>query len=232
MNSDQDVARRIRDAYARRDAAGKRKLYGWSQPDVLFMQYRFRSAVARALIDAGFAELRGRDCLDVGCGTGAWLRTLMEWGADAERLHGIDLLADRVATARVLAPQVDVRESEGSIPFEANTMDIVSAYTVFSSIPVESARRGLAAEMSRVLRKNGLLLIYDFRISDPRNPDTVGIGAREIRHLFPAFEHRERSLTLAPPLQRPLARMSPLLAHIAEAMLPFLRTHALHVLRA
>ena len=196
------------------------------------MQYRFRSAVARALVDAGFAELRGRDCLDVGCGAGAWLRMLQDWGADAERLHGIDLLADRVAAARALAPQIDVRASEGLIPFDANTMDIVSAHTVFSSILDESARRSLAGEMMRVLRKSGVVLIYDFRISDPRNPDTVGIGGREIRGLFPGFEHRERSLTLAPPLQRPLARLSPLLVHILEATLPFLRTHALHVLRS
>lgn len=234
MNTQRNLpTRQIRDAYARRDAAGKTRLYAWNLPDVLLTQYRFRSVIASALSGAGYTDLGGRDCLDVGCGTGAWLRTLLEWGADAERLHGTDLLPDRIATARVLSPHIDWSVSEGdALPFEERSMDLVSAHMVFSSIPDPVARRDLAREMSRLLRTGGLILIYDFRISHPRNPDTVGIGGGEIRRLFPHLRHTQRSVTLAPPLQRPIARISPVLAHLAETLFPFLRSHALHLLRA
>lgn len=222
----------IRQRYARRDASGKGRLYAWHLDDVLFTQYRLRAAAARALVEAGRESLAGAECLDVGCGSGAWLRTLLEWGAEPQRLHGVDLLADRIAQARAVAPQLDWRVGgDGALPYADGSMDLVSAHMVFSSILDANARTRLATQMARVLRRDGLVLVYDFRISHPRNPDTVGIGQREIARLFPGFRHHCRSLTLAPPLQRPAARVSPLLAHLLEATLPFLRSHLLHVVR-
>ena len=224
-------AERIRAAYARRDASGKRRLYGCNQPDELLSQYLLRVAVAKALSKAGLDDLSGIDCLDVGCGTGAWLRLLMEWGADPARLHGTDLLPDRIERGRLVSPQLALSVSDGSLsPFGDGTMDLVSAYTVFSSILDQEARAQLAREMMRVLRPSGFLLIYDFRISDPRNRDTVGIGMPEIRRLFPAMQARCRTVSLAPPLQRPLAKWSPLAAHAVESLFPFLRTHWLCML--
>ena len=43
--------------------------------------------------------------LEIGCGTGHWLREFVKWGAQPENVVGIDLLADRVAEARRLCPQ-------------------------------------------------------------------------------------------------------------------------------
>ena len=233
MDSRRDIAARIRDAYARRDSSGKAKLYAWNLPEVLLTQYRFRAAMAKALSDAGYTDLSLRQCLDVGCGTGAWLRTLMEWGGDPGRLHGVDLLPDRIAKARTLEPRIDFRTTDGGgLPFEDGSVDLITANTVFSSILDPEARMDLARDMIRLIRARGLILIYDFRVSDPRNPDTVGIGRREIRRLFPHFDYIRYSVTLAPPLQRPVARVSPVLAHLMETMFPFLRTHAVHSLHA
>ena len=228
-----EEAERIRGVYARRDAAGKRKLYGWNKPDEVLSQYLLRVAVIEALAKAGFDDLSGIDCLDVGCGTGPWLRLLMEWGADPSRLHGTDLLTDRIERGRLISPQIALSvSSDGSLSHVGDaTMDLVSAYTVFSSILDPEARAQLAKEMMRVLRPSGLLLIYDFRISDLRSRDTVGIGMREIRRLFPAMKARRTPVSLAPPLQRPLARWSPLVAHAVESFFPFLRTHMLCVLK-
>jgi SAM-dependent methyltransferase len=227
-----EEAARIRLAYARRDASGRAKLYGWNHPDVALNRYLLQSAITHLLSDAGWRELPQLEFLDVGCGTGGWLRTLQEWGATSPRLHGIDLLEDRIEKARALAPQIDFRVSQGwPLPFEADSMDFVSAFTVFSSILTAEARLDLAKEMRRVLRPAGLVLLYDFRVSDPRNPDTTGVGLSEVRRLFPSHRIRRRSVTLAPPLQRLLSRVSPLVAHMTEALCPFLRTHALYLLQ-
>lgn len=227
-----DESGRIRRAYARRDASGRARLYAWHLPDVLFTQYRLRATAARALVDAGRASLSEADCLDVGCGTGAWLRTLMEWGAQPCRLHGVDLLVDRIAQAQALTPGANWRVNDaGVLPFADRSMDLVSANMVFSSILSGDERMRLATDMRRVVRSEGLVLIYDFRVSHPRNVDTIGIGRGEVARLFPGWRHDCRTLTLAPPIQRPAARLSPLLAHLLEAALPFLRSHMLHVLR-
>ena len=198
---------------------------------MLFTQYRFRAVAAPLLKRSGFTELSHIEVLHVGCGTGGWLRTLLEWGARPEHLHGIDLLEDRIEKARALGMGIDFQVASGyDIPYPEDSMDLVSAHTVFSSILDASARKALAGEMSRILKSTGKILIYDYRISDPRNPDTVGIRKREIQRLFPDFTIQLRSLTLAPPILRRVALLLPLLAHALESCFPFLRTHTFYLI--
>lgn len=222
---------RIRSTYAHRDSSGKPSLYAWHRQEVLLNQYRFRAVAAFMLKDSGLTDFSEIQALDVGCGTGGWLRILLEWGAFSERLHGIDLLQDRIDKAKNLGGDIDYQIASGyEIPFPDGRMDLVSAHTVFSSILDRSHRKALADEMARVLRQDGKVLIYDYRISDPRNPDTVGIRKTEIRRLFPGLSLQVRSLTLAPPIARRIAPVSPLLAHVLECWFPFLRTHVFYLL--
>ncbi|MFB3885565.1 MAG: class I SAM-dependent methyltransferase [Thermodesulfobacteriota bacterium] len=223
---------RIRAVYARRDSAGKPALYEWHRQDVIFSQYRSRAVAACMLAGDGLRDLSKIEILDVGCGSGGWLRTLMDWGASPKCLHGIDLLDGRIESARNLASDIDFQVASGcAIPFGNSSMDLVSANTVFSSILDRTTRLALAKEMSRVVKPNGRVLIFDYRISDPRNPDTTGIRKGEIRRLFPGFGIQSHSLILAPPLLRPVAPVSLLLAHLFEFLFPFLRTHAFYLLR-
>ena len=134
------------------------------------------------------------------------LKVLWEWGIDFQIASGYE------------------------IPFPDSGIDLVSAHTVFSSILDGPHRKALADEIARVLKPNGKVLIYDYRISDPRNPDTVGIRKSEIKRLFPERSIQVRSLTLVPPISRRVAPVSPLLAHVLECLCPFLRTHAFYLL--
>jgi hypothetical protein len=70
----------------------------------------------------------------------------------------------------------------------------------------------------------GGVLIYDFVVDNPRNPDVQGVPLAEVRRLFPHARITSRRLTLAPPLARHLP--APLLAP-AAMLLPFARTHRL-----
>lgn len=231
MAEQEAESQRILREYALRRSMGKDALYVWYRQDVLFRQYRLRAVAAGMLIDIGLTDLSDMDLLDVGCGTGGWLRSLLEWGARPERLHGIDLLEDRIARARSLSPLIDFRVGNGwQLPFANECMDLVCAHMVFSSILDPTAREALAAEMRRVLRPSGVIFIYDFRVRDPRNPGTVGIRKKEVQRLFPGMTIRTRSLTLAPPLLRRLAPRSWLLAAVLESLCPFLLTHAIHFL--
>lgn len=223
---------RIRSVYAGRHAQNKGCLYSWWKPDVLMNLYRFQVEAAAILRKVGCEDLSNLRVLDVGCGSGNWLRQLRAWGARAANLHGIDLLPDRIALARALALEIDYRVGSGwQIPFEDGSMDLVTAHTVFSSILDSRARQRLAGELTRVLGAHGQVLVFDFRISRPSNHDTIGIRQREIRRLFPGFQLHTRSLDLAPPIARRIAPVSPLLAMIMEASCPFLRTHAFHLLQ-
>ena len=102
MNRLKAEENRIKDVYVARDASGKSALYAWHRQEVLLNQYRFQAVVALLLKTNGLSELSQIEILDVGCGTGGWLRTLLEWGASPEHLHGIDLLHDRIDQAKSL----------------------------------------------------------------------------------------------------------------------------------
>ncbi len=156
----------------------------------------------------------------------SWLPTAFQ----TCRRFKIDLLPDRIERAGAISPEIDFKTASGySIPYPESSMNLVSAFTVFSSILDPSAREALAAEALRVLKPEGWVLVYDYRLSDPRNPDTIGIRKREVRRIFPGLNFIRRTLTLAPPISRRIAPLSTLLAHGLEVCYPFLRTHAFYL---
>ena len=225
---------RILKTYGQRDARGKAALYAWDQKDFPYIRYRQTAEWAAAFKKIGLVDLAGLEILDVGCGSGWWLRMLSEWGGTTSHLHGVDLLEDRIDKAKALSPpEMDFRVSNSwPLPYSDGSMDICAASTVFSSILASSARLALAQEMGRVLRIGGWIMVFDYAVSDPRNPDTIGIGRSEIQRLFSELEfaHTKR-LILAPPLLRRLPRYLLWLANGIEICMPFLCTHRLYLLR-
>lgn len=221
---------RIRAVYAHRDE-NLSALYHWAQPNILLGEYRVRAASATCLAHAGWKDLSGLRALDVGCGVGGWLRTLLAWGARAENLHAVDVLPDRIETARRLAPQIDFQVGAGwKLPFAEASMDLVSAHSVFSSVLDEEIRTRMAGEIMRVLAPGGCVLIFDCRIN-PLNRDAIGIRRRELRRLFPGFRQRTRSMMLPPPMARRMVRISPWVVMALEALCPPLRAFNIAMLR-
>ena len=224
-------ADRIAAEYARRAAAIPAERYSPAAPAQLLLRQSRERAVLAALRRTGMLPLAGRRILDVGCGTGQWLADFETWGADRDRLAGIDLLPERVAAATArLTPGADLREGDaGSLPWPPGRFDVVLQSTVFSSILDAGMRTAVAAEMARVLAPGGVILWNDFFLDNPRNRAVRGIGKREIAALFPGFELTLRRVTLAAPLARAIAPRSHLAAVLLEAA-QVLNTHYVGVL--
>jgi SAM-dependent methyltransferase len=180
----------------------------------------------------GFLSLSKSRILEVGCGTGKWLRDLIAWGADPENVYGVELLPASAARARRLTAQAVTIEcaSATDLSFPADSFDMVIQATVFSSVLDPAMRRRMAAEMQRVLRPNGLILWYDLVMPNPGNPDTRPIGKSEIRDLFPGCRHELRRVSLAAPIARALASRSWLGCYLM-GRIPALRTHYLGAFR-
>lgn len=227
-------AARVRAVYAQRDLGGKPRLYTWDRLDAAYAAHRVKLAWIGALKTAGFRDLSRIQVLDVGCGTGGWLRQLLEWGARPENLHGVDLLPDRIARAREMSPatlKLMVGDA-GALNYPPETFDLCAASTVFSSVLDPQARSALAREMLRVTRKGGWLAVFDFAISHPGNPDTSGIRKKEIQRLFAEASLRKIfRLLLPPPLLRRLPAWGLDWAHGWERLLAFLCTHRLYLLQ-
>jgi ubiquinone/menaquinone biosynthesis C-methylase UbiE len=92
---------RLRTADDRRKLNGR---YSWFNEGYLFMLQELERDMLMLLEQYGYAALVETRILEVGCGTGHWLREFIKWGARLERVVGAGLLADRVAEARRLCP--------------------------------------------------------------------------------------------------------------------------------
>jgi SAM-dependent methyltransferase len=219
---------RIRIAYARR--AGE-PCYAESAAGRFQFQEREREVLG-LLERHGFLPLSTSRVLEVGCGTGKWLRDLIAWGADPGNVHGVELLPASAARARRLTAQGATIEcgSATELNFPPQSFDLVIQATVFSSVLDPAMRRRMAADMLRVLRPNGLILWYDLAMRNPWNPDTRPIGKREIRDLFPGCRLEFKRVSLAAPIVRRLASRSWLGCYLM-GRIPALRTHYLGAFR-
>ena len=176
--------------------------------------------------------LSDKNILEVGCGTGRWLRDLLAWGADPARLHGVELLEASAARARRLCPpQIRIEcGNAAQLRSEADSFDIVLQAGLFSSVFDGSIKHSIATEILRVLRPGGIVLWYDFCLSNPQNPYVQPISEVEIGRLFPGCPVELRRVSLATPLVRVLATRSPR-ACAALSRISALCTHYLGVVR-
>jgi SAM-dependent methyltransferase len=132
-------------------------LYPDSPPwfNQLIDDLQFR-AIRRAITLADFsADTR---ILDVGCGTGRWLRRYQQFGF---RAMGVDATAAmlRLARERGTAAALTVGEVN-RLPFRDATFDAVTDITVTQHIP-QSLQVPALAEMIRVIRPGGCLILME-----------------------------------------------------------------------
>jgi SAM-dependent methyltransferase len=185
----------------------------------------------RALLwDAGYFPFHSRRVLDVGCGTGDRLATFQDFGARPENLFGVDLIPERIHSARINHPGIAFELGNAEVlPFADGVFDLVTVFTVFTSILDRNMAANVCREIMRVLVSGGGVVWYDVRMCNPMNRNVHGISRKQIQNLFPRFKLRLETVSLLPPLARRLGRLTNLL-YSPLCSLPFLRSHYLGVL--
>ncbi len=168
-------------------------------------------------------SLAGLRILELGCGEGTLLRTLIHHGADAGRLGAVDVDVARVGRVRASLPDVRLVVGDiASLPYRDGAFDLAFAFTVLTSVLDGRTRRRGAAEALRVLRPGGLLIVYDFWVN-PFNRRVRPLRAAELRDLFAPRHVETARVTLAPPVVRALGGRPRFCGPLES--LPFLRTH-------
>lgn len=222
---------RIKAVYERRKKEVPFLRYTLFNQANLFMVQRREEELLKAFVKHGVTDLKVKRILDVGCGEGGELRNFIRYGAQPENLAAIDLLRDRIETAKRISPNIDFRCGDAShLTFEGESFDIVIQFTVFTSVLDISMKQSIASEMLRVLKPDGFILWYDYHMDNPGNPHVRGVKKREIFELFPGCEIYLKCITLAPPLARAIAPYSTILCEILEKI-PLLCTHYLGIFK-
>lgn len=222
---------RVREAYARRCTQQRDHEASWSNPYYVYARQQ-RERQLLVLLSRLAVPLSTVRILEVGCGTGAWLRDFVRWGVPPQNLWGVDLLPEAVAEAAERLPAgVHVEcHSVTQLPFADGAFDIVLQSMLFTSLLEHEVRQLAAGEMLRVLAPTGAVLWYDFFMKNPWNRDVRQVGRREIGRLFPDCRVDLRRTLLAPPLARRIAARSRLLYELL-AKVPWLCTHYLGVIQ-
>jgi SAM-dependent methyltransferase len=104
----------------------------------------------------------GDRVLDIGCGSGVFLRTVSDLGA---RPHGLDASLALLRVARVRVPEAELRVGDAeSLPFEDDSFDVVTGFNSFF----------FAADMIAALREAG-------RVAKPGAPVLIQVWGRPER---------------------------------------------------
>lgn len=168
-----------------------------------------RDVAERLLRDAELPE-RGT-LVDVGCGTGqtiGWFRE--RW--PAWRTIGADVAAEGLAIARAEGTRGVVRGDALALPAASGCADLVLSFDVLQHLPLEGGDERALAEMHRVLRPRGSLLVRTNAQAFPRTED-------DPEHDFHRYDPEELSAKLEA-AGFVVVRLSPINALLGLAEIP------------
>lgn len=113
---------RIREVYLNRDKSGKRALYSWSNLHSLY-QSATKSRMLSIVLRSSFKNnLSNLTVLDVGCGSGNFLRQLVEWGVEPANCTGTEFLDERIEKAKQISPK-EIYYHLGNLEFDRSEVE-------------------------------------------------------------------------------------------------------------
>lgn len=120
----------------------------------------------RLLGERMFPPEKNMKILDVGCGTGVHLDIYRRSGCE---LYGIDSSPSMLDVARSrLGEDAELRLGDATkMPYESNTFDLIICMLVLHEMD-QRMRMSVIAEMKRVLKTEGRILLIDFHAGRAR----------------------------------------------------------------
>ena len=163
------------------------------------------SEIIRAKWNCNFENC---EILEVGAGGGDNLLFFHRLGISWKNIYANELLNERIHLLKEKLPYSTIIPGNAlEMNFE-NKFDIIFQSTVFTSILDDNFKKELALKLLKMVKKDGIILWYDFKYNNPSNHDVKGIDRSEIKKLFrEAKEIKFYRITLAPPIGRRIGKL-------------------------
>jgi ubiquinone/menaquinone biosynthesis C-methylase UbiE len=145
------------------------------------------------------AQVKPGDCvLEVGCGTGTLTLAAKRQAGPSGKAYGIDIIPVMIELSQHKAAEAneDVAFQLGAIddiPFPANQFDVVMCSFMIFHMSEDTRRKGIA-EIYRVLKPQGRLLVLDLALPAQPVPRAIaktlfgGMLQHDLRELLPLME--------------------------------------------
>jgi SAM-dependent methyltransferase len=140
----------------------------WDEQAAIYDEKRVDDLIYLAIVEAAVRSLAPRDgdvVLDAACGTGL---TLQAYGGRCRRAVGLDLSLESLRRARAkLAgrPVAFVQGDLAALPLAPAAFDRVLCANALQSMPDDGLRRHCAAELARVARPGGRVVVTAHNLS-------------------------------------------------------------------
>jgi ubiquinone/menaquinone biosynthesis C-methylase UbiE/GNAT superfamily N-acetyltransferase len=204
-------------------------------PEVLFQALASEVSLVKAIrIIEG--EKEDDKLLDVGCGSGGNLFQLIRLGYKASNISGVDIQEENIEKIKDLYPQANFYVCDASkMQFGNNTFDLVYESTVFSILPDDTLCKSIADEMIRVCKVGGYILLIDWRIPKPNNPNYNALTKKKLKNFFNVGTQTKlitmEKGALIPPIGRFLSKNIPSIYFLVCRIFPFLVGQVAYLLR-
>jgi len=145
------------------------------------------------------AQVKAGDCiLEIGCGTGTLTLAAKRKAGPSGKAFGIDTIPGMIEASQRKAAEAneDITFQPGSIdniPFSANQFDVVMCSFMIFHMSETTRRKGIA-EIHRVLKPQGRLLVLDMALPSHPLPRAIakmlfgGMLEHELQELRPLME--------------------------------------------
>ena len=143
------------------------------------------SVVSRLLLSAGLKleNIQYKQFLDIGCGDGNTLRDWVRFGTRPTNCFGIDVIEERISEAKSISPNMSfVCGDAKALPYKDGQFDIITLYTILSSVKSEESQKQILKEAKRVLSPHGFILVYE-QNETVEGGRECGISANKLKEL-------------------------------------------------
>jgi len=136
-----------------------------------------RATFTAMLANAGIG-LGDKRILDLGCGTGGWVRFMAELKDDASDIVGLDLSAERIAFSRKMSPE-STHYIQGDIKkvseyFKPQSFDLITAFVSLMYLRDLIEVKQLMQSIASLLSQGGYFFVSE--VNERHDPDKAHSG--------------------------------------------------------